>query len=97
MRDNVFTVIMKNYFKQFYNTLNKGEVPVKQKIYNGTAGLSDFFFSNLIAGVMMIFFTDYVGLANNSTYGTAFLVFGLWNMINDPILHIFQIKKSLIP
>jgi GPH family glycoside/pentoside/hexuronide:cation symporter len=81
------------FLRRLYDTINDGEVPANQKIFIGMASICDFFLSNVIGGAMLIFYTDYIGLQSANTYGTAFLFFGLWNMINDPIFAYLSDKR----
>jgi GPH family glycoside/pentoside/hexuronide:cation symporter len=81
------------FLKRIFETINKGEVPASQKLFIGLASLCDFYLSNVISGAMLIFYTDYIGLQSASTYGTAFIFFGLWNMINDPIFAYLSDKR----
>jgi GPH family glycoside/pentoside/hexuronide:cation symporter len=57
------------------------------------AAMCDFFLGNVVGGAMMIFYTDYIGLGSNSTYGIAIVIFGFWNMINDPIFAYLSDKR----
>jgi len=44
----------------------------------------------ILAGSLLIFYTDYVGLNNVAIFGLAVLVFGIWNAINDPLFGYYS-------
>jgi glycoside/pentoside/hexuronide:cation symporter, GPH family len=63
-----------------------------QKFHIGIAKQGPYFVSSIISGSMLIFYTDYIGL-NPVIFGTAFLIFGFWNAINDPLLGYYSDKS----
>lgn len=83
-----------NPFQKLYAYLNKGKIPANQKLFIGFAAMCEFFLGNLVGGSIMMFYSDYVGLDSNSTYGIAYLIFGIYNMINDPIFAYLSDKRS---
>ncbi|MGV9172175.1 MAG: MFS transporter [Promethearchaeia archaeon] len=66
-------------------------IPLSQKIQIALVKQSQYVMTTLIlAGSLLIFYTDYIGLNNSSIFGFAVLIFGVWNAVNDPIFGYYS-------
>ena len=67
------------------------DIPFNQKINIALVKQSQYIMTSLIlAGSMLIFYTDYIGLENIAIFGLAILVFGIWNAVNDPVFGYYS-------
>lgn len=66
-------------------------IPINQKIGIALVKQSQYIMSTLIlAGSLLIFYTDFVGLNNAAIFGLAVLIFGIWNAVNDPLFGYYS-------
>src|SRR6056297_606600 len=82
--------------KEKESPINQG-VKISQKRNIGYSDMCQFLLNQTITGAMLQFFTDYVGLNNNAIYGTALLIFGFWDAINNTIFAYFSDKATPHP
>jgi GPH family glycoside/pentoside/hexuronide:cation symporter len=66
-------------------------IPLSQKIQIALVKQSQYVMTTLIlAGSLLIFYTDYIGLNNAAIFGFAVLIFGIWNAVNDPLFGYYS-------
>jgi glycoside/pentoside/hexuronide:cation symporter, GPH family len=70
------------------NVPNRTAAPVRlstgYKVIWGIASLGTSTISGTFAALLTIFYQDYLGLDKN-LYGLAWIIYGIWNAINDPL------------
>ncbi len=69
------------------------ELTLKKKIHIGLFKQAQYMMSTIINTSLVIFYTDFIGMENNTTYGLAILIYGFWNAVNDPIFGYLSDKK----
>lgn len=72
---------------------NYHKVPLNQKIYLGFASAGANTLNGLLYGALLKFYTDIIGLAP-VLYGYVFLIFGIWNAINDPLFGYLSDRRK---
>lgn len=65
------------------------QLPVKEKVAYGTISASSFLLSNIAFSPIIFFYQVKLGL-DGALIGIAFLIFGIWNALNDPIFGIME-------
>ena len=82
-------MILVGKIKNFWNKSNKpGSLQNKTKIQISFPSMPLAISNGLIHGAYLKFYTDIVGL-DITIAGLVYLVFGIWNAINDPLLGVF--------
>lgn len=66
----------------------KEHVAVKTKFSFGVGSLANFLLSSIVFANLSFFYVEKLG-ANAALTGIAWLIFGIWNVINDPIVSYF--------
>jgi GPH family glycoside/pentoside/hexuronide:cation symporter len=72
----------------------KGKVPLNQKFALGLASAGANTLNGLLYGTILKYYTDVVGLRAD-LYGFVFLLFGIWNAINDPLFGYLSDRRPI--
>jgi glycoside/pentoside/hexuronide:cation symporter, GPH family len=76
-----------------FHPIMSGKVPMKEKVSFGLANCGTNMLNNVISGAFLKYYTDYIGI-DPTLYGLAFMLFAIWNAINDPIFGYISDKKE---
>ena len=70
------------------------KLTLAEKMHMGNAGTGNFFALAIIRDGLLIYYVYLIGMSPIS-FGIAFLIFGVWNSINDPLLGYYSDKVVL--
>ncbi len=72
-----------------------GKVSRKQKIIICLAAGGDALLGTIVHAAYLKYYTDFIGLPA-AIYGLMYLIFGIWNAINDPLLGLYSDNKKYV-
>ena len=70
-------------------------VPMNKKIIICLAAGADAVLGTVVHAAYMKYYTDFIGL-DPKLYGLMYMIFGIWNGINDPLFGIYSDRKKYV-